>query len=1662
MNFPIVGGAIHEGSNTVIYRGYRGDDRAPVVIKTPRGLSSPREIERIRHEHAILKSIHVPGVVRPLALEPSERGVSLVLEALPGETLAALLHARRLDVTTALSIAHKLAGVLAGVHRLGIVHRDIKPSNILYDQDTGRVHLIDFGLATRISAEAPRHLSPDALEGTLAYIAPEQTGRMNRPVDHRADLYSFGVTLYQMLTASLPFTTTDPVELVHSHSARVPTSPRQVDGRIPAAVSDVVMKLLAKAPEDRYQTARGLELDLAACLRQIEATGTVGELALGRYDADAVLRLPDRLYGRSDEAKALRDAFERVRRSPAELVLIKGPSGIGKSALVHEIGRAAWRERERGRVIAGKFDLLSRSVPYGPVVYAFRELLQQLLGESAAELATFRALLAQALGGNGQVIADLVPELATILGPQPALPAVGPTESQNRMNLALKSFVQVFTSAERPLVLFLDDLQWADAGSLKLLEILLADRDRPGLLVLGAYRDNEVDAEHPLTGALSALRKEGVAVHEIELGPLGAPEIVDLLGGALGADPAAALPLAQAVLAKTQGNPFFVGQFLRALYEGQAIRFDPEANAWSWDIAAIEAREVTDNVVDLIAGKLKLLVPETRRALELAACIGHTFTRSILATIAELPPDRVADALLPAVEEGLVRMEGGDRYRFLHDRVQQAAYALIEDADRASTHLRIGRLLLSGMQPQARDEALFEIVDQLNRGEAQMKDPAERAGLAEQNLAAGLRAKASNAYEAAAHHFRSGAALLPESAWSDRYTLTFTLHKELAECDYLCGRFEQAEALFHRLVERAQSGRDQASVYALVLKLYQVAGKYAEAVQVGLEALKRFDITFPEADDAVKAATMAEIEEVQGLLGGRPIASLIDAPLMEDPSRRAVMDILSELLSSTYIGKPALFPLCVLRSVSHSLRHGNAPESCFPYSCYAILLVGAFGDAPTAYAFSEMSLALNERLGDKARRGRLLHIHGNHIHFWRRRFRSGVPIIESAFEEGRAVGEFVHANFVAITAVWQAVERGDSLDDVLRYSERFADFARQTRNETIYQTIRLVQQLARSLKGQTTRLLDDDRFRGEDYVAEVTRANFGCGLAFFYTFELILHYMAGRYEEAAASAARARDSIDTVMSLPIEATFYIHEALALLARGPAEDPEAARRDQARVDATLEKLARWAEHGPENFEHKLLLVRAEAARAAGNHLEADDLYDRAIASARDGGFTPYEALANELAGKALLARQRQHLAPVYLRGAHACYVRWGAAQKATHLAKAHPQTVAPGPQLAQPAAQVSTFPSASGSRGMSGVVDMATVLRLGQALAGEMDLPQVLEQLMRIVLSNAGAARGCLVLERDGALRIEATIAVDPDVVTVRDGGPMEACPDLPASVIRYAARTQETVVLGDVAADPRFASDPYVAARGGLSILCLPLVHRRRLVGVLYLENGLARDAFNAQRVEFLDMLCCQASTALENALLYGRVQAASAALRRTNEQLEADVGQRTRDLLEVNERLTRELSERARAEQERAELQEEIIRVQTDLLVELSAPLIPISDEILVMPLVGAMDARRAERVMDTVLSGASRTRARVVIIDITGMKTVDAAAAAALSRTAAALRLLGMHAWLTGVQPEVARSLLAMDLDLGGILTFATLQRGVAHAARLARTSVEGRAAR
>ncbi len=1669
-----VGEQIYEGTDTLLYRGFRDGDCRPVVIKLSSSEQpTAREIARLRHEFAMLQAIDSPRVVRAYALEKHEHGVALVLEALDGHTLGELLRAGRLGLKKALHIAAAIAEILEDVHRLGIIHRDIKPHNILVHDATGDVYLIDFGMATSMTQEVRQADGSRTIEGTLAYLSPEQTGYMNRPLDHRSDLYSLGVTLFQMLTGSLPFTSEDARELVRSHVARIPPAPRDLNAALPVAVSDLVMKLLTKAPEERYQSALGLGADLAECLRQIEATGTVGVLELGRRDAAAVLRLSQKLYGRADEEAALLAAVERAESGAVELFLVAGHSGIGKSSLVQATQKAV--ERRGGHFISGKFDQLSRNVPYAPVARAFRNLLGQLLGESAELVSRWRDRLARALGQSGQVLVDLLPELALLLGPQPAVPALQPTESQNRFNRLMSRFADVFTTASHPLVLFLDDLQWADAGSLKLLHVLLAAPGRRHLLILGAYRDSEVHAAHPLSLALVGLCGAGVAVREIALGPLGAPQIAELLEHALSEGAARVASLSEVILEKTQGNPFFVGQFLRSLHAERLIRFDESADAWTWDLGEIAGREVTGNVVEFMAGKLLRLAPATQRALTLAACIGHEFDLQTLVTLHEQPPATVAAALGEALREGLVlpvrvdhrflhgALEGSAdakeraadvevRYRFLHDRVQQAAYSLIADADRAATHLFIGRLMLAGRTSEGHDEALFDLMGHLNVGAPLVTDALERTMFAELDLAAGRRAKASNAYETAAECLRAGAAFLPESAWATRHELCFALHLEQAECEYLSGRFEQAEGLFQLLLDRARSNVEKASVFTLQLKLYQVAGRYDDGVTLALRELQRFDLQLPSTDEAIQEAMAAASKEIFELLGGRQIPELIDHPLMTDPEHRAVLQMLNSLLPCAYIGRPRLFPLSAMKAVAFSLRHGNAPESCFAYSIYGLMLVSVFGDIPAGFQFSEMSIQLNERFGDTAQRGSLLHLHGDHINFWRRHIRTGFPFLERAFEACLAAGDLVYAGYLAFETVWQAVERGDALDDVLQLSEPFAAFARQSKNEAVYQTIRLEQRFARCLKG-TTPLdppLEDDGFNEAESLGAVTQASFGCGIAFHHILKLILLYTAGRHEEALAAAAAARSVLGAVMAMPIEATFHLYEALALLARGAPADVEAARRDRALLDGDLEKLALWARHSPENFEHKHRLVLAEAARVAGHHLEAEALYDQAIEGAEEGGFVQYAALANELAGRALISRGRGHIAPVYLRAAHAGYVRWGASAVAQRVAQTHPKLLrdsASGRPRSESAAG-----SSSGARRRARLDDVTTVMRLGEAFAGEIELPSLLEGLMRVVLRNTGAARACLVLDREGALMVEAAISVDPELVTVGIGVPVEAYGELPGSVVHYVARTREAVALGDAGCDARFAKDPCVVARGLRSILGLPMVHRRRLVGVLYLENGLVPDAFSEGSVEFLETLCSQAATSIENALLYGRVREGSAALQRSNERLESEVAQRTEALREANAQILREFEERARTEHARAGLQQEMIQAQNELLLELSTPLIPITDQIMVLPLIGSMDARRAAQVTETALAGAQRRGTRVVIVDVTGLRAVDSDVAAALVRTAVALRLLGTHAVLTGVSPSMALTLAALDIDLGGLVTCGSLQSGIVYSTRIA----------
>ncbi|MBZ4421619.1 ATP-binding sensor histidine kinase [Myxococcus sp. RHSTA-1-4] len=1473
-----LGERLQAGHRASVHHAVRTSDGRALLLKVLEPEHSrPEDLERLRREYEVGRALAGLAVVEPLALSTFEGRPALELEDFPGAPLEKLVGAP-MPVGDFLRLAVRLAGIVADIHERGVIHRELKPGNILLDPRSGELKVWNFSIAARGTREQPPPRAARLIEGALPYMSPEQTGRMNRSVDSRSDLYALGVTFYELLTGRRPFAARDPLEWVHCHVARTPPAPSALVPGLPGVLSDIVLRLLAKLAEERYQTARGLQHDLERCLSGWEAKGTLAPFALGTHDVSDRFELPHKLYGREAERTELLRTFKRVvEQGTPELVLVSGYSGIGKSSLVRELHRPI--VRERGFFIFGKFDQYRRDVPYSPFAQAFAELIEQILTESEASVAAWREQLRQALGASAQLIIDIIPHVELILGPQPALPPLPPLEAQNRFHRVFRQFISVFAREEHPLALFLDDLQWLDSGSLKLLEDLLLHPQTRYLLLLGAYRDNAVGPSHPLALMLDTLRKSGARVHELVLAPLTVEHLGQFLAEALRCSPGSAAPLARLVHEKTAGNPFFAIQFLTTLHEEGLLEFDRGTSRWRWDVAKIHAKGLTDNVVDLMVRKLKRLPPATQEVLKLAACVGNTTDLHTLAVISNQPGEQTARALSDAVREGLV-LQQGDVYTFLHDRVQQGAYALIEDERKKGVHLRIGRLLLASLDARSIEERIFDVVGQLNRGLALITDPAERDALARLNFLAGRKAKASIAYTSARNFLAVAAALLPEGAWESRYDVAFPLFIERAECEYLGGAFEQAETLFDVLLARARTDCDKATVYELRLKLCHVAGRYDEAVAMACKALQLFGVDIPEDDAVLSEATRAEAEAIQVNLGGRRIADLADAAEATDPRVRAVIGLLSNVAPAAYIGsRPQVFPLVILKLVNHSLRFGHTYESCVGYSAYGLMLVSLYDDPRAAYEFSEMSIRLNQKLGDISRRGTVLHFHGDHINFWSRHISTDFPILERGFLACLDAGDLVFANAIAFQIVWQAIERGDAIDDVIRFSRSYAAFARDSRNEPIHETIRLEQQFLACLKGRTrgSTSFEDEAFQEAPCVAKIAGAAFGCGIVFFHMMKLITAYLAGDDAEALHHADEAKKTLSAVLAMPMEATFYYFHALLLARIHPRRTEEEQREIERTLEGYDKKLALWARSCPENFLTKHALVSAELARITGDTLQAEQRYEEAIRAARANGFVHWEAMANELAAAFYRERRFRTITAAYLREARDCYVRWGAEAKVRQLAERHAHLhEAPPPGLA---AVFAARPEQ---------LDLLSVVKASQTISGVMVREQLLHTLLQVVLEQGGARRALLVLSREGALEVAAESAVGEEEAPglLFGAAPQALAARAPASILQYAQRTREHVLLSDAAADAeRFSGDPYFARARPRSVLCLPVRRQAEVVAFLYLENDLVPGSFTPERLLALELLAAQAAISLENALLLerehaGRVEAETAGRR--------------------------------------------------------------------------------------------------------------------------------------------------------------------------------------
>lgn len=1485
---------IYESSHSQVFRGWRTSDALPVVIKTPSSSSfSVRENLRYQNEYNLLAALNLSRIVKMHDLVQYRSGFAIIEEDYGAGDLDQWLGENRMALPEFLPVAIQMAEGLDQMHGQRIIHKDLNPANVLIHPETALVKLTDFGLSTLIGVETQEACTPELIEGTLPYVSPEQTGRMNRAIDYRTDFYSLGVCYYRMLTGTLPFVTTDPLEMVHCHIARPPVAPAVLNAAIPPVLSELVMKLLEKKAEDRYQSAYGVMQDLIALQAAASSGEPLPKLELGRCDVSRYFQVAHRLYGRHRETRRLLDAFDRITVGRSELLLVGGYSGIGKTSLVNEVQKSL--VLKRGFFIAGKHDQFQRDIPFSALIQAFRRLVSQMLSEREEQIQHWRETLMAALGSNARVIIDVIPDVEWIIGPQPPAPELGSAEAQHRFSRSFQQFIGVFARPEHPLVVFLDDLQWVDAASLALMELLCANPDSRNLLMIGAYRDNEVSASHPLALTLNHIRDELASVETILLGPLEPDDLNQMIADTLHQPSAATHPLTRLLLEKTGGNPFFVAQFLKELHDQGWFRLDPANGRWQWDMAQIEAAGITDNVVDLMAGKICRMSPLTRQALQIAACIGNRFALTVLAAIQDRTEIATGSDLWEAIQEGLV-VTAKTEFRFLHDRVQQAAYSLIAPADIGPLHLKIGRQLWYRASPAELDEHLFDITGHLNAVLALIDDPDERFQCSLLNLQAGRKAKAATAYEPALRHFQVAAELLAADCWTAHYRHTLEIYRERADAAYLLGQFAAAEADLNEALAHAADRYDQADIYLQKIIQYNQLGKYNDLVEVARTALRLFGVTLPDAnDEAGLAADFGQqMAEYSRLLNQRPMGDLIELADIADREQDGIIRLMAILTDGTYIAVPSLFPHIVMEVVNRSMRYGHNAMSAIGFAWATVLIVRQFGNYQDAYALGALAMRLNERYPNPRIRAQVTFLYAVCALHWVQPLAEQIEVYQQAYQYGIENGNLVFAGY-ARTMIPKTTLAALTVDKALEecaislafYAKSGSPFLMSERFCQLF--LQRLKGKGRDLTSLSTDEIDETAWL-ERWQHPATR--FGHGLAYFLNFKIQLLYLFGQWRAAWDFATAHADWMQYIPILYETTVFTFYRALA----GASVHEPADAAEQVRIASTLgEAIADftvWTANCPDNFAWQEQLLRAEQARMSQRPADALAGYVRAAALARRYHRPLGLALSLERAGRLHLQQDQRKRAKPELEEAVFHYYQWGATGKAQALNQEFAGLLT--------SAAVARLPVSASSSGQSTSalsthrLDLDTVLKASLALSSEIQIDGLLQKLMAIVIENAGAERGYLLLpDMDHWLIVAQASVLDRNAQLKQI--PLADSTMVCESAIRYVIRTRQDLTLDDAGQDSAFCRDPYVQRQGVRSVFCLPLLAQNRLNGVLYLENNQLAGAFAPGRIQILKMLSAQAAIAIENARLY--------------ESLERQVAERTHELSEANRQL-QQLSE--------------------------------------------------------------------------------------------------------------------------------------------------------
>lgn len=1490
---------LFRGESTLVYRGRRARDGAPVVVKTCAVRPTPAEdTERLTREYRLLSGLDLPGVVPALALETTADGPALVLKDVGGRCLISILKEVSLSVPEVLDLAVQVADILESVHACGVAHLDVNPANFLVCEGRRQIWLCDFDAAILLSRDSAGPVGATAMRGTLAYIAPEQTGRMQREVDERADLYSLGVTLYQLLAGRLPFCPDDPIELVHHHIAERPVPLAQVSDRVPDALSAVVDKLLEKAPEQRYLSAFGVACDLRRCRDMLAENTPDPTFAPGERDVMTRFRPPEKLYGREAAAAGLRGAVERVSRGERLLFLVKGPSGVGKSVLVGQMRLSVLQAR--GLFVAGKYEQVQSDSPYRALIQALRELLGHVLSMDEDRVEVWRERIRRAVGPNGGVLAEVLPELTPIIGAQPGSEPLPATQASIRFTSLFLGLIRAFADLARPLVIFLDDLQWADAASLNLLRSLLDDEECGHLLVLGARRTPDPGGESPCQELLEALESHGGAlVEQLVLEPLGPDVLGVMLAELFRRDDAATGPLAKVLFEKTRGNPFFIRLFLQSLADSRLLRFDLARGQWDWSLEAIRDLEVTANVALFMSQRIHLLPSAARELLELAACIGSRFDLDILSRVCGQPTGEVAQVLGPALADCFVQVlgEGHEivdpgtatsaglrvRYRFVHDRVQQAAYERLSGSRQAQLHYRIGRLMLERLSRESGAQLLSSAVDQLNRGRELAAPGAERLDLARLNLETGRAAKASAAFVAALHYFDIGVSLLPRDAWTIDPALALGLHRERAEALYLTGDLHAAETAFDALLERDLEDLEKARLYHIRMILSTAIGRFSDAIAQGLTGLALLGVRLPERPTAVRLL-LTHMGVSLRLRGSDPAR----LARLEDPAQELVLELLMALGTPCYLtGSENLLGLSIVGAVDQSLKHGIGRASALAFSGYAGLLASVLGNPSLG---NWLGAQAGELAGESRvlwYRSKTLFTLSTFVRPWHHPFGESAAMMQQAFQDCLDSGDNLFGCYTAIRLAANRFYMGDPLEQVEADAQRNLRFIRATGDQAMIDNARLWLQFYRALQGCTTTMLDWDNedFRVDVALGRMRAAGYRSGQIVHAVCRAYVELLTGDFQGAIARIRAARPQMSAVLGLTEVALAELIEALSLASLQSGLTGLARARCRLELAPMLRRLKRWARSSPANFEAAYLLVRAEHAAASGRTLRALQGYQQA--ASRAGGGLVQEGMCREWWARFCHRSGLRDSAREQLLAAIKGYRRWGAEPKAQALEET----------LADWEPDIATVAAEQGSRSTSSAhlhLDLDTVIRAAETISGEILSERLLERLIELVVSNAGAERGVLLLRDDSGLRVQAELKAASRHYGLLMGTPLDDYDALPRSVVRFVERSRQTLVLGDAAREGGYAADRYIRGRGVRSVLCLAILRQGKLIAVLYLENNLAPGVFTDERVRLLSLLSSQMAISIENAELYRGLRRAADDLERYNRELEDKVQERT------------------------------------------------------------------------------------------------------------------------------------------------------------------------